>query len=269
VKTGSTILLWVVLIVIFVLFIIFYSLFTQGSLPETGVWLIFLVGGAVGLPFGLRTWRRLHRGKELKTEGARLLGRGHIAAALEKFEESCTLLKDEQAPLSLDMSLCHLKLWQLEAAERALLRARRTKGLAEEFKPLIPPRRALVAALRGQAEQAQEWLAEARELGRETEAMAIIAEAVLACRRGAWAEARRLLEQPETHALGGPIRGLRDTLLAWSVERLTGERRHVDPVTVFGEASTDRLQAAWPELVAFLLAEQRSPPLAAGRGTVS
>jgi hypothetical protein len=47
---------------------------------------------------------------------------------------------------------------------------------------------------------------------------------------------------------------LRDALLAWSVERLTSERRRVEPLAVFGEASPDKLQAAWPEFVAFLLA---------------
>lgn len=264
-KTGSTILLWVVLIVGFV---IFYNLSFHEAPPEAGAWLTFLVLGAIVLTFVLRNWRRAGRGKELNAEGTRLLGRGRIASALEKFEEARPLLKEDLI-VSLNVAHCQLLLWQLEAAERELLKAMRTKNLTQELQRHIAPRRALVAALQGQAEQAQTLLAEARELGGEADAMAIIAEAVLACRRGDWAGARRLLEQPETYGLGGPPRGLRDTLLAWSVAQLTGERRYVDPVTVFGESSTDRLQATWPELVAFLLEEKRSPLLGAGRGAVS
>jgi hypothetical protein len=41
------------------------------------------------------------------------------------------------------------------------------------------------------------------------------------------------------------------------VERLTGERRYVDPITVFGEASTDKLRESWPALAHFLVERAR------------
>ncbi|MCY1077079.1 hypothetical protein [Archangium lansingense] len=36
------------------------------------------------------------------------------------------------------------------------------------------------------------------------------------------------------------------------MEQLSGERRYVDPITVFGEASTDKLRESWHALVNFL-----------------
>jgi hypothetical protein len=43
---------------------------------------------------------------------------------------------------------------------------------------------------------------------------------------------------------GRPQRSLRDALLDWRVEQITEERRHrhIDPMTVFGKASTDKLR---------------------------
>ena len=113
---------------------------------------------------------------------------------------------------------------------------------------------ALVAALEGRLREAVQRLDEARELKSDSAAEAVLASAVLACRRGDWARGRELLERQECLSLLATSRGMRDALLAWSVERLTGERRPVDPLAVFGEASLDKLQAAWPELVAFILA---------------
>jgi hypothetical protein len=87
--------------------------------------------------------------------------------------------------------------------------------------------------------------------------MAVLASAVIACRTGKEAEARTQLERPEVRKLEGPLRGLREALLAWCLERLTGESHPVEVIAVFSEASPDKLQAAWPELVSFLLERSR------------
>ena len=100
-------------------------------------------------------------------------------------------------------------------------------------------------------------LDEAKVVPGDTPLMATLASAVIACRTGKEAEARTHLERPEVRKLEGPLRGLREAMLAWCQERLTGEHRPVDVISVFGEASPDKLQSGWPELVAFLLERSR------------
>jgi tetratricopeptide (TPR) repeat protein len=247
--------LWVVLIV---LFIAFYNFFNpHGSLPGWSTWFPLLVM-AVVVAFSVRAGKRVQQGTRLNAEGNMLMARGRVVAALEKFEAARPLFKNQsQDVLAFNVGLCHLLLWQLEAAEREFQRARSAAQLSADVRPLIPTRLALVAALRGEVGEAHERLEEARTAGGEGDPLLVLTEGVLACRRGDWAQARMLLEGPTTHVLGGPLRGLRDALLAWSVERTTGERRYVDPVTVFGEASTDKLREAWPELVSFLVERAR------------
>ncbi len=121
------------------------------------------------------------------------------------------------------------------------------------FRAVLYSALALVAALDGRLWQAVQRLDEVKVLPGEPPVMAVLASAVLACRTGKEAEVRTQLERPEVRKLVGPLGGLREALLAWCQERLTGERRPVEVISVFGEASPDKLQAAWPELVAFLL----------------
>jgi hypothetical protein len=96
-------------------------------------------------------------------------------------------------------------------------------------------------------------LDEVKTLGGGPFIAAVLASAVIACRREAWAEAKQILDRPECDKLDGTLRGLREALRAWCLERLTGEQHRVDAVTVFGEASPEALQAAWPELTGFIL----------------
>ncbi|HYO58489.1 hypothetical protein [Archangium sp.] len=247
--------LWVVLIV---LFIAFYNFFNpSGPMPGWASWFPIIVIGVI-VAFSVRSGKRVQKGMQLNLEGNALMTRGRIAAALEKFEAARPLLKNQgQGVISFNVGLCQLVLWQLDAAERELLDAQAHKQLSTEVRPLLPARLALVAALRGKVGEAEQRLAEARTVEEDDDSVTVLAEGALACRRGDWARARMLLEGPATHVLGGPLRGLRDALLAWSVERTTGERRFVDPVTVFGEASTDKLRESWPELVSFLLDRAR------------
>lgn len=254
-----TVVLWVVLIV---LFLCFYNFFRQPGtpLPDLSRWIPVVLVVGVAVVIGTFVGKRNQKGLRLNEEGNTLLGRGRIAAALEKFEAARPLFKGQaQGIIAFNLGVCRLGLWQLEAAERDFTTAQGIKELHPQVRQHIPVRLALLSALRGAQGLTEERLAQARAVDAEDPLIELV-NAVLACRREDWAQARALLEGPATHVLGGTLRGLRDALLAWSVERLTGERRPVDPITVFGEASTDTLRGVWPELVRFL--EERSRQVA-------
>ena len=114
------------------------------------------------------------------------------------------------------------------------------------------PGLALVSALKGNPADAERRLAEADQRGSGKTGTSTLARAVVAARAGRWAETRELLRRYEVTLLGGPTGALADTLAAWAVEKTSGERRHVDPVALFGEGSSASLQEYWPELVAFV-----------------
>ena len=199
---------------------------------------------------------RYRRSARLSEEGERLLGEGRVFAALEKFEAARPLAKSRVIS-TYNIGLCRLNLWQLEEAERELTSLLERDDLLPEFKGRLYALLAVVAALEGRERQAWERLDEAKALRCEGMAAVVVAMAVLACRRRHWEEAQARLKRLEPELLTVPLRGLREALLAWCEERLTGERRPVDVVAVFGEASPDKLEAAWPELVSFLLEHAR------------
>ncbi|XXF78263.1 hypothetical protein P2318_00465 [Myxococcaceae bacterium GXIMD 01537] len=200
---------------------------------------------------------RYRRSARLTQEALALLKEGRNFAALEKFEAARTLARRRAVP-TYNIGICRLRLWQLKESERELASVTTMEGGRHPaFQRVLLPSLALVAALEGRTREALQRLDEARTLGVDAAPDAVLASAVLACRRRDWSEARALLERRECSQLEGPSRGLRDAMVAWCVEQLTGERRKVEPLSVFGEASTDTLQAAWPELVAFLLERSR------------
>ncbi|QRK10819.1 hypothetical protein JQX13_12540 [Archangium violaceum] len=248
--------LWVLLLV---LFVAFYGFFRQPGtpLPDLSGWIPVFLVVVLAVVVGAIVGKRNQKGWQLNAEGNTLLSRGRIAAALEKFETARPLLKKEgQGVIPFNVGVCHLHLWHLDAAERDFTTAQDTQELPAQVRTHIPVRLALISALKGALGVAEERLAGARAQDAE-DPLIVLVNGVIACRREDWAQARALLEGPATHVLGGPMRGLRDALLSWSVERLTGERRYVDPVTVFGEASTDKLRESWPALVHFLLERAR------------
>ncbi len=214
-------------------------------------YLVLLLPAALAL-FFLPRYRRSAR---LNDEGLQLLVQGRVFAALEKFTAARSLAKSPVIP-TFNIGLCRLYLWQLAEAERELAVLHAREDLLPQFRGVLLPRFALVAALEGRFRDAVVRLDEAKALNSGAAEEALLAEAVLACRNKDWARARELLERQELSSLPDtlPLRGLRDALLAWSVEQLTGERRRVEALAVFKEASPDTLQAAWPELAAFLLA---------------
>jgi tetratricopeptide (TPR) repeat protein len=199
---------------------------------------------------------RYRKSARLNQEGIQLLSQGHVFAALEKFMAARPLAKSPVVT-TFNIGICRLQLWQLDEAERELSKLNDRDDLTHQFRGMLMAPFALVAALDGRLRDALKRLDEAKELKSDSAGLAVLASAVLACRRGTWAEGKALLERPECLSLEGPLRGLRDALLAWSVERLTGERRPVEPLAIFGESSPDKLQAAWPELVTFILAKHQ------------
>ncbi len=145
-----------------------------------------------------------------------------------------------------------LHLWHLDDAERDLLFVAKTRFRSHDLSYLAPPLLALTSALQGRADAARKWIEKARTEGNGASGNCVLAKAVIAARNGDWQEARALLQRYEIKLLGGPLRGLADGLYVWCIEKLTGERRHVDRVAVFGEGGTDSLRKYWPELTAFL-----------------
>lgn len=246
-----TIGLWLLLIVLFVGFYNFLS--PTSRLPSWSGWVMVVVFIAF-IVLSRSGGARARQGVQLNAEGSRLMSQGRIALALEKFEAARPLLERSwKTAIALNIGLCQLELWRLDAAELEFNAAlASTLKLPEDFRRLLLPRHALVAALRGDLQGAVERSATAREVEPEAPLL-VLTEGVLACRRGEWRHARTLLEGPATHVLGGPLRGLRDALLCWSVEHTSGEHRTLELVTVFGEASPDKLRESWPQLVAFLL----------------
>lgn len=208
------------------------------------------------VPLALYYLPRYRRSASLTDEGLRLLEQGRVAAALEKFEASRPLAKSKVIP-TYNIGSSRLQLWQLQAAERELSSLEAREDLTPQFRGIVYAALALVAALDGRLKQAVERLDEAKALHAGPLQLGALASAVVACRTGRWAEARGQLQEPGLEKLTGPLGSLREALWAWSQERLGGGQCFVDVVAMFGEASPDSLEAAWPELVAFLLERSR------------
>lgn len=208
------------------------------------------------VPISIYFVPRYRRSARLTSEGVRLLSEGRVVAALEQFEASRPLARSKVIP-TYNIGVSRLQLWQLDAAERELTSLEERDDLLPWFRAQLYSALALVAALDGRLWQAVQRLDEVKVLPGDPPVMAVLASAVIACRTGKEAEARTQLERPEVRKLEGPLRGLREALLAWCLERLTGEHRPVEVIAVFSEASPDKLQAAWPELVSFLLERSR------------
>jgi hypothetical protein len=254
-QSARTIGLWLLLIVMFVGF---YQFFTPGSrLPGWSV----AVGPLLFLAFiwfARQGGKNALQGNQLNSEGITLMANGRLALALEKFEAARPLVqRGWKSVIAYNIGLCQMGLWRLDAAELEFSRAMQGERVSKTIQPQLLPRYALLAALRGDLPAARERGETARRVEPES-ALLVLMEGVLACRRAEWNQARTLLEGPATHILGGTLRGLRDALLCWSVERTSGQQRYLDLVTVFGEASTDKLRESWPELVDYLLERSRA-----------
>lgn len=211
---------------------------------------------ALLVPTALYFLPRYRRSKTLTDEGLQLLSEGRVAAALERFEASRPLAKVQVIP-TYNIGIARLQLWQLPVAEREFSSLEVRKDLTPQFRAVLSAALALVDALEGRLARVAPRLAEVKSRVDFPLGFALLASAVVACREGRWAEARALLADAALENLNGPLRGLRNVLEVWCVEQLTGEARPVDAIALFGEASQDSLQAAWPELVDYVVKRSR------------
>ncbi|NNB91164.1 hypothetical protein HJC10_26250 [Corallococcus exiguus] len=207
---------------------------------------------ALLVPIALYFLPRYRRSQKLTDEGLQLLSEGRVAAALERFEASRPLAKVQVIP-TYNIGIARLQLWQLPVAGRELSSLESRKDLTPQFRAVLSAALALVDALEGRLARVEPRLAEARSRVDFPLWFAPLASAVVACREGRWAEARELLADAALENLNGPLRGLRNVLDVWCVEQITGEARPVDAIALFGEASQDSLEAAWPELVNYVV----------------
>jgi len=268
-NSVKTIILWVVLIV---LFVAFYQVFqhapSDGAAPEpvserTGhaesawssvvlQWLpiVFLF---LFFVFFLRALQKRHAASH---EGARLLNQGRYLQALEYFDKY-RREQSKQPAGPFNTGVARLQLWKLDEALNDLEAAVRltNKRQPEELAALLPEHQALTLALLGRAAEARQKLA-AVPAGTGDPGRQALTEAILLARAGDAAGARTKLGIFEVKQLGGTVGALARTLDALCIEQLTAERRHVDRVALYGEASPDGLKRAWPELVAFV---ERAP----------
>ncbi|MCY1045040.1 hypothetical protein OV208_27245 [Corallococcus sp. bb12-1] len=221
---------------------------TVRSFAPSIPYLLFPLVGLLALYF----LPRYRRSKALTDEGLQLLSQGRVAAALDKFEASRPLAKVQVIP-TYNIGISRLQLWQLPVAERELASLEARKDLTPQFRELLSASLAMVFAMDGRVALAEQRLASVKTRGASPHPVAVLASGVVACRSERWAEAREQLGHSSLRELTGPLRGLKEALEAWCQEHLTGERRTVDAVAVFGEASPDVLERCWPELVAFLM----------------
>lgn len=251
-----TIALWVILII---LFVAFYQVFSgphavtppqqpQAPSPWVSSFTRMLPIVFLGL-FGF-FYFYLVRKQAVAQEGARLLAQGRYLQALEQFE-AYRKAQPRAAAAAYNCGLTRLRLWKLESALLDLEAARRLGGLGQPLlKTLLHEQLALALALVGRTSEAHQLL---RELSGSGEAADVaLASAILHARKGDWAAARTKLATLEVKRMWGTTGALARTLDALCIEQLTQERRYVDRIALFGEASPDELRKHWPEFVAFV-----------------
>lgn len=200
---------------------------------------------------------RRARVNRVSIEGVTLMNQGRFLDALGTFERGQTLApRSHLFPFNRGVVL--VSLWRIAEADTAFAKAASMKfaNLGLNLERLVTPQRALVAALQGKLDEARTHLARAEQLSLTRSAHLTIANAIIALRAGDAAKARALLAGYEVKMLGGPMRGLSDALSAWCVERLTGERRPIDKVALFGESGPEGLRLVWPEVITFV---ERAP----------
>jgi hypothetical protein len=212
-----------------------YWLYMTVGVPVFGVGcLVFMIGV---LQFQSRS-----------LEAAALMGQGRLEAA------SRVLTRRRIARWTgvgfYNLGLIELGLWRANEASLAFEQAWKY-GPQKRLRALVAPQLALSRALIGDATGAERWLVEYGKLSPHESGQALLARSLVAARAGKPKAASELLERYEMNALSGPIRGLREAMRAWCEEALTGQARFVDRVALFGEAGPERLQALWPEIVAF------------------
>ncbi len=214
-------------------------------------WSPLFVLGVASLIF-LAVQRRRHAAH---AQGVRFLNQGRYLQALERFSEY-RQREPQQAAAAFNTALARLHLWRLDEALADLqFASARPANRGTELAEWVPEYQALTLALLGRTGEATEQL-RSIQAGDGDPGLVALTEAIVLVRGGDLSGARVRLGSFEVKRLGGPLGALARTLDAMCIEQLTGERRYVDRVALYGEASPEGLQRAWPELVAFV---ERAP----------
>lgn len=255
-----TLLLWLVLIVLFVAFYQFFSVPRPEAAPrvecETSLsqvlmnWLVPALM-FVGIVVWIRWQQRQFAGGH---EGVKLMNQGRNLQALEVFQRERE--KNPKGPANVfNCGVVELALWRLDAAMKNLEASKQLKGPGEgQVAVLFAEHFPLACALVGRTEEGFRAL---EGLPKEVSASRIkLSRGALLVRRGEWQAARAELNSLEVKQLGGTFGALARAMDAMCIEALTGEKRHVDRVGIFAEASTDEARRHWPEFVQFV---ERAP----------
>jgi tetratricopeptide (TPR) repeat protein len=228
---------------------VLFGYLSRDGTNTAGVFVLLLILAGV---LGVR--RRKPSGPTPLALGVRALNRGRYSEALEIFQRLAAVAPRDPI-VHFDLGVTRLQLWQLDRARAALDVAWAGRTEAGDFSTqllsLVPENMALVAALSGRAEEAARWLSAVPEQDADP-ARAALVRGVLAAKAGEWSGAREFLAPFEVKQLGGALGGLARVLDAMAIEGLTGERRHIDRVALYGETGPEALRPHWPELVEFV-----------------
>lgn len=233
-----------------VVFLVVYSMFQPSGAQEMPSW--FFTGFIPLLFLGLFFFFLVRQRSAFKVNNDALaqLAEGRVLEALAAFEKAKTQMRNPLPIMNIGYS--QLLLWRVHDAVANLETfARKAGSLAgvPGGERLAAPSAALGHALLGNTSQAKKWIAQS-----PGPAMAKLAEIVLACRSGDFAEASRLLQANEVilDQLGGVMRALAETLSAYVASKTGGRGGNVDPLRMFRESSADAFKTVWPELHDFI-----------------
>ena len=241
-KAVKTLLLWAFLVACFVLV---YRISIQRADEMTWEPWVLPLPVITMVVFLVVQTKRGRRGVADNAEGARLLERGRVYEALQKFEGA--LATADQMAYRFNIAIAQLRLHRVLEAIRGFEYLLAKRGPTKDFRSMIEQQLACARAIAGQDR--------AKGLPVEMTAddpISLLTRAILACRGADFAAAEALLQRQELKQLGGYHRAFAETLAAWCAFEMRAESLPIDEATLFGEAGQDGLREAWPQLVAFL-----------------
>jgi len=258
--SARTIGLWVVLIVLFTAFYQFFAR-APGSAPpvEPGLsltWMPMMFVVFFVVFFGFFAIRGRGANK-LGIEGNSLLSAGRAYQALEKFQQALKVAP-KSTVLRHNIGLANLYLWRVKEASESLRTSATSSGRLglQDIRPVSRPILALSEALLDRCDLARQTLNSLEPATSANSPYALLAECVIACRGGNWAQAEAFANRPEVYHFGGFFRALCEALAAWAAQNLRGEKLKFNRVALYAEAGPDALRKIWPALADF--AEQSS-----------
>lgn len=235
------------------------------------VFLLAHVAGRLGLPPLLVT---LVVGTIILVTLVAVLGRQRAAIRLNnqglmlqqegRFTEAAALLEQAHqrmprlAIASLNLGVTYLVLYRFEEAIERLLSFEQKAGARLSMAPGLEryagPALALSYVFAGKLDQAAARLTQLE--GVRHTAVSRLAQVALSCRRGDFGAALDVAAQHGLllDQLGGTYRAWLDALVAWASTQLGRAGGSVDAVRLFREVGPERLNAAWPQLAAFVTA---------------